>query len=90
MRRECIRPGTPLSIEDARRLVQRYVDHYNNQRLHSALGYIAPKDKLAGREEIIFADRARKLKDARERRRTHKMEKKHVQFKSLAPALAGC
>jgi len=51
---ECIRPGTPLSVEDARRLVQRYVDYYNNQRLHSSLGYIAPKDKLAGREEIIF------------------------------------
>lgn len=88
--RECIRPGTPLSIEDARRLVRRYVDYYNNQRLHSALGYIAPQDKLAGREEIIFADRARKLKDARERRRMHKVEKKNVQCQSLAPALAGC
>ena len=87
---ECIRPGTPLSIEDARRLVQRYVDYYNNQRLHSALGYIAPKDKLAGREETIFADRARKLKEARERRRMHKVEKKNVQCQSLAPALAGC
>ena len=90
LRRECIRPGTPLSIEDARRLVQRYVDYYNNQRLHSALGYIAPKDKLAGREEIIFADRYRKLKEARERRRMHKVEKKNVQFQSLAPALTGC
>jgi len=87
---ECIRPGTPLSVEDARRLVRRYVDYYNNQRLHSALGYIAPKDKLAGREEIIFADRARKLKDARERRRIHKTGKKNAQFKSSAPALAGC
>ena len=87
---ECIRPGTPLSIEDARRLVQRYVDYYNNQRLHSALGYIAPQDKLAGREEIIFADRNRKLKEARERRRMHKVEKKNAQFQSLAPALSGC
>jgi hypothetical protein len=25
---ECIRPGTPLSLEDARRLVKGYVDHY--------------------------------------------------------------
>jgi putative transposase len=24
---ECIRPGTPLSLEDARRLVQGYVEH---------------------------------------------------------------
>ena len=26
---ECIRPGTPLSLEDARRLVGEYVAHYN-------------------------------------------------------------
>ncbi len=30
-------------------------------RLHSAIGYIAPADKLAGREEEIFAARDRKL-----------------------------
>jgi transposase InsO family protein len=40
---ECIRPGTPLSLEHARRLVQGYVDHYNNVRLNSATGYITPK-----------------------------------------------
>ena len=27
-----------------RRLVQRYVDHYSNVRLNSAVGYITPKD----------------------------------------------
>jgi hypothetical protein len=30
---ECIRPGTPLSLEDARRLVQDYIEHYNNVRV---------------------------------------------------------
>jgi len=30
---ECIRPGTPLTLEDARRLVEGYVEHYNNVRL---------------------------------------------------------
>jgi putative transposase len=29
---ECIRPGTPLSLEDARRLVEGYVEHYNDVR----------------------------------------------------------
>jgi putative transposase len=66
---ECIRPGTPLSPEDARRIVGRYVEHYNDVRLHSAIGYIAPADKLAGREEEIFAVRDRKLAEARERRK---------------------
>jgi putative transposase len=39
---ECIRPGTPLSLDDARRLVEGYVEHYNNfrrcSRLHNAEG----------------------------------------------------
>src|SRR5215831_12991506 len=32
LKSECIRPGTPLSLEDARRLVEGYVEHYNNVR----------------------------------------------------------
>ena len=66
---ECLRPGTPISLEDALRIVERYVDHYNQVRLHSAIGYVAPADKLAGRETEIFAARDRKLAEARERRK---------------------
>src|SRR5215468_7404857 len=56
---ECIRPGTPLSLDDARRLVSGYVDHYNNVRLNSATGYITPKDMLAGRQQEVHAERDR-------------------------------
>jgi transposase InsO family protein len=66
---ECLRPGTPISLEDAVRIVGRYVEHYNQVRLHSAIGYTAPADKLAGREAEIFAARDRKLAEARERRK---------------------
>lgn len=69
---ECIRPGTPISLEDALRIVGRYVEHYNQVRLHSAVGYIAPADKLAGREAEIFAARDRKLAKARERRKAQR------------------
>jgi transposase InsO family protein len=69
LKSECIRPGTPLSLEDARRLVAGYVEHYNTIRLHSAIGYVAPADKLAGREPAIFAERDRKLDEARARRK---------------------
>ena len=66
---ECIRVKTPLSLDDARRIVGQYVEHYNTVRLHSAIGYVTPADKLAGREADIFAQRDRKLAEARERRR---------------------
>lgn len=65
---ECIRPKTPVSLEDARHTVGPYVDHYNDERLHSAIGYIAPRDKLEGRSQAIFEERKRKLAQARERR----------------------
>jgi transposase InsO family protein len=71
---ECIRPKTPLSLEDARRIAGEYIEHYNNVRLHSAIGYIAPADKLAGRDEDIFKERDRKLEEARELRRKKRQE----------------
>jgi putative transposase len=58
-----------LSLSDAKRLVKEFVEHYNNVRLHSAIGYITPKDKLEGRAEIIFAMRDSKLAQAREARK---------------------
>jgi len=77
---ECIRPGTPLTVEDARRLVDGYVTHYNEVRLHSAIGYVTPKDKLEGREAEIFAQRDRKLAEARERRRAARQQDRDKAF----------
>jgi transposase InsO family protein len=65
---ECIRPGVPLSVEDADRLIAQYVAVYNEQRLHSALGYITPKDMLEGRRPAIHAARDHKLDLARRNR----------------------
>ena len=56
-------------MEDARRLVAEFVAYYHDVRLHGAIGYVTPADKLAGRERSIFAERDRKLDAARERRR---------------------
>jgi putative transposase len=68
IKHDCIRQKTPLTLEEARRVVADFVQHYNQVRLHSALGYITPADKLAGREQTIFDERDRKLAQARERR----------------------
>jgi putative transposase len=68
LKRECIRPKSPVSADDARRLVADYVDEYNEARLHSAIGYITPKDKLLGRAEVIFSQRKQKLAAAAAKR----------------------
>jgi len=73
LKRECIRPKTPLSLEDARRIVEEFVRYYNENRLHSAIGYIAPIDKLEGREKEILEDRERKLDEARARRKQKRL-----------------
>ncbi len=46
----------------------QYVQVYNEQRLHSAIGYITPKDMLEGRQKQIHAERDRKLEQARKQR----------------------
>ena len=74
LKAECVRPGVPLSLDDARRLVGRYVEHYNGVRLHSALGYVTPQAKLEGREPQIFAERDRKLEAARRQRQRRRQE----------------
>jgi putative transposase len=65
---ECIRPGVPLSLDDAIRLVAQYVQVYNEQRLHSAIGYVTPKAMMEGRQKQIHAERDRKLEPARRQR----------------------
>jgi putative transposase len=68
LKRECIRPAAPQSAEEAGQRVAGYVEHYNTVRLHGALGYVTPADKLAGRERQIWDARDAKLDAARERR----------------------
>lgn len=35
-----IRPRQPETLDEARQLVTDFVDHYNNRRLHSAIGFV--------------------------------------------------
>jgi hypothetical protein len=53
--------------------VEGYVEHYNNVRLNSALGYITPKDMLAGRQAEIHAERDRKLETPRRERQDRRL-----------------
>ena len=64
------------SFEYAECLIDRLIDHYNKVRLHSAIGYVTPRDMLEGRAPAIQAERERKLKAAREKRRFANREMK--------------
>ncbi len=71
-----IRPKQPSTLAEARHVVAEFVAHYNNVRLHSSIGYVAPADKLAGLEDAIWKARDSKLEVAREHRRQQRQEKR--------------
>jgi transposase InsO family protein len=87
---ECIRVLVPLSLKDAQRITADYITRYNEARLHSAIGYITPKDMLEGRDKEIFAARDRKLAEARERRKQMRQtqhEQRQARAESSCPAI---
>ena len=57
-----------VSLEDGRRVAERYVDYHNIERLHSALGCITPHTWLEDRPQDVFDERDHKLEEARRRR----------------------
>ena len=59
----------PLSLEQARPVTGEFVQHHNEVRLLSAIGYVTPHDRLEERQGQIWRERDAKLKAARERRR---------------------
>ena len=57
------------------------VVRYNTVRLHSAIGYVTPHDRLAGRQAEIHAARDHKLEQARSQRQ---LRRQHTTSSSLA------
>lgn len=74
-----LRPANPADLEHARAVVTEFVEHYNHVRLHSAIGYIAPHDFLQGRSQAIWAERDRKLDDARLKRQQRRAARRQQQ-----------
>jgi transposase InsO family protein len=56
LKQECIRPRVLLNLDDARQVVGRFVEHFNEVRLNSAIGYVAPADKLNGNDKHLRSD----------------------------------
>ena len=63
-----------LSVEEARLIAADYVTHYNEVWLHSAIGYVTPHTKLAGKDRDVFAARDQKLEPAREQCRQRRQQ----------------
>jgi len=65
------RPGFPVkpfeSLEEARACVERFVHWYNNEHLHSGIGYVTPAERHAGEAEAILERRSLVYAKAKER-----------------------
>ena len=83
MMMKLIRRGIPIAgiarrIGVTRQVVADFVGHYNNVRLHSAIGYVTPADKLAGKEQEIWNRRDHAIENAREMRRRKRQARASV------------
>lgn len=86
---EAIRPAHPTTVEEAVRILEAYVHHYNSVRLHSALDYIAPLDSMNGLSAQIWAERDRRLEQARTLRAQRRAQL-HQQALATPPMEGAC
>lgn len=84
MKSGTVRVKSPESLDEARSMVGRFVSYYNEKRLHSAIDYVTPRDKLDGREKVIWQERDRKLESARDQRRIRRAQV-HARSQSIQP-----
>ena len=67
--REALEGEELRHLLDAERVLAKVVHWYNEERLHSALGYLPPATYHRGDPAARYAERRQKLEAARHRRR---------------------
>lgn len=78
LKQECVRPSCPRDAPEAIAKIDAYVVHYNEERLHSGIGYITPADRLAGRSKEIHDRRDAQIVAARARRKAEAQAARRV------------
>jgi len=62
------------SRQDAEKVLESIIDNYNNERLHSSLGYKPPATYYRGNPESVDERRALKLRQGRHKRRQENLK----------------
>ncbi|MCX7715667.1 MAG: IS3 family transposase [Clostridia bacterium] len=68
VRQEALGPNSPVTLFSAEKVIEEYVRYYNNTRLHSSIGYVAPIEVFKGTHEEIFTKREQKRAEAKKKR----------------------
>lgn len=84
--RESLEEHEVDSRQQAETALGRIVDHYNNTRLHSALGYLPPATYYRGNPEQWQTQRRVKLRQARQLRKQANLELWHSESTDPSPS----
>jgi transposase InsO family protein len=73
--REALAEDDLGNLSKARELIARWVEHYNDSRLHAGLGYLPPVEYYRGNPERRFEERRAKLERGRRERERKNRER---------------
>ena len=80
LKKACIRVKQPRNFQEAKCCIDAFIETYNYRRLHSAIGYVTPYDKLLSLDVDLKKQRKQKLEAAKTRRK--------IEWKSLGCKMA--
>ena len=70
LKKNCIEPKAPRDLSETKSYIREFIERYSYSRLHSAIGYATPYDKLLDIDTDLQKERAQKLEKARIRRKS--------------------
>lgn len=85
IKNEKIRVSSFISEIDAREQIAGYIKSYNEERLHSAIYYLTPKEVFEGKMKIRLDERQKKLDNSRRlRKQKFEFESSLSQYRDLS------